>query len=225
MAWGRLVRWSFARIARDPAYWLMLTLSALLWPALVALSPLGLTTRDATLTSPLYEIALLVLLAGSAYGVFGARRMEPLVAPLSPLRRLLAEATFLGCATWPALAAATALPLVWSQTPAPGAFFWQLALGLLHVHAVGLVVLRAPWRAATSIWVFLFLTWIAPALAGIESGLGRTLGPHTLLMDLSETVSAGTAWRSALQPIIGWLVVGLLLATPLRAVHALRHPG
>jgi len=222
--------WVAGQLVRRPVVWLWLIGVGAVWPAIVALTPLGATTAGQGDGAALYEIAFLALLLAAlgASGLLLDARW--FLEALPGKRRLLAQGA--------ALTAAAGLFVLAGLAPAavlrpseldPTRLATGVALAHLHLGALCLVLLGTGLPRASVLVAVPLLAWVLPALAAGWGPVGAAVDHALGVAHHLRPADAGgegdwregaSLWRGT--PILGWAVLAILLARG--PTHALRHP-
>lgn len=224
-------RWVALHLLRRPWIWLTGLLAAGLWALTATLGPVGIGTDPSLLQRAHGQLAFLGLLIGTALATHLLSRAEWLLARTSARRRLGARAWALGAGAALGWIATATLPLA---TGSPWESLELLVPTLfagLHLCALALVLLELPLSAAGRSILLLGTAGLAPA---ILQGSGRGADWLARLLDASRSLGAELHSHDphlgeSSVPILAWILVAILLATPPNAIrpgssHALRHP-
>lgn len=184
-------RWVASLLLRQPAFWALAALLGALWPTVAALSPMGLTTSDATAPGVLYEVAFASLVVAQVLSLALAGQIEWFVKPLPFRRRVALSLSTSTTAAMLLLAAALTLPVCLGT---PGPAVWALALTHLHLAGLALILLQLPMPTVARACALPLAAWILPALGGELPYIGPALAR---VLDAGEHLNLA---RSSVQP-------------------------
>ncbi len=224
-----LLRAQAVFLGRSPAVWLTLLFLSLAWLAWLEVGTYGVTTTRVRGDAPLYEIAFLAGLAGSALATANCERSSWLLHPQGPWGRFASQGLALAGAATALQVLALGVPVALGLVHTPANLVLGALATNLHLAALALVVLAVPgprgWRAP----LLVFLAWpvssLIPAREGLSLMLGSLLGASR---HLDATVAGSSATRG--DPLVDIMAVGsltltaALLHTGPRARHEVRNP-
>jgi hypothetical protein len=175
-----LLRWLFAKGARDPWAWAIVTILAALWPALQVFAPFGVDEASAEGRTLIYEVAFVGAGAGVAWSLSAFEFLPSCAYALGIRPGWRAEWIVMLSAGVIGTLISLAIPLAagWSRALS---FAAQVAprtlLSAASFASVGVLVLRVRWLAGSQALALLAVTWMLPAIlpsSFISDTLGRS---------------------------------------------------
>ena len=194
-----ITRWILTRTLRSPLGWALLFLGSFAWPALLQLTPIGISSGSADGAALVFEVAFLGVLLGCWRGLVALEGILPALRLVADTTRWRAQATalFVSAFGWGLLVSAWPLALGAVGEGGPARLLLGLALGAAHLAVLGLLLLNLRVPAGARSLGLLLLAWWVPAFLGTSSLAARWA---------SATLDVAVTLRS---PREGWSLAAL----------------